>query len=68
MLSLDPLARDMKVLSDWETMQCRFPPTFKVARNAVTETYNKKRTPSYTDRILFNSFPGFRQNAHRSKT
>ena len=57
----------MKVLSDWETMQCRFPPTFKVTRDKVTETYNKKRAPSYTDRILFNSMPGFRQNLHISE-
>ena len=48
------------LLSDWKTVQCDFPPTFKVARAKRAEEYNPKRIPSYTDRILFKSFPGFR--------
>jgi hypothetical protein len=48
------------LLSDWKTVQCDFPPTFKVARGKRAEEYNPKRIPSYTDRILFKSFPGFR--------
>ena len=60
--SYDELLREIaqcRVLSDWQTCQCRFPPTFKVERNAAKEVYKANRTPSYTDRILFNSLRGF---------
>ena len=59
----DELLREVgafNVLSDWKTIQCDFAPTFKVSRCKPTEEYNPKRVPSYTDRILFKSFPGFR--------
>ena len=39
-------------LVGFETPYCNFPPTFKVARQDGY-AYNVKRSPSYTDRILF---------------
>ncbi|KAL7574301.1 hypothetical protein ACA910_012544 [Epithemia clementina (nom. ined.)] len=38
-----------------ETMPCLFPPTFKVFRGVPGIVYKGKRTPSYTDRILYRS-------------
>jgi hypothetical protein len=38
-------------LVGFTTPQCEFPPTFKVHRQ-TGYTYNEKRSPSYTDRIL----------------
>jgi hypothetical protein len=43
-----------KCLVGYETPYCNFNPTFKVARHDGY-TYNPKRSPSYTDRILFKS-------------
>lgn len=40
------------VLSGFQTAYCNFPPTFKVDRQHGYR-YNPKRSPSYTDRILF---------------
>jgi len=40
------------VLSGFKTAYCNFPPTFKVDRQHGY-LYNPKRSPSYTDRILF---------------
>lgn len=37
----------------------RFKPTFKVERDVVEPVYNKKRTPSYCDRVLWRSQMGF---------
>jgi endonuclease/exonuclease/phosphatase family metal-dependent hydrolase len=39
--------------------QYNFPPTFKVARGTEDIEYNPKRSPAWTDRILWRSFPGF---------
>eukprot|EP00934_Nitzschia_sp_Nitz4_P003569 Nitzschia sp. Nitz4//scaffold66_size103028//32655//37048//NITZ4_004495-RA/size103028-processed-gene-0.116-mRNA-1//-1//CDS//3329556341//3559//frame0 len=39
-------------LSGFQTPLCHFPPTFKVERQAGY-AYNEKRSPSYTDRILY---------------
>jgi len=39
-------------LVGFQTAYCNFPPTFKVGRNDGY-VYNVKRSPSYTDRILF---------------
>jgi hypothetical protein len=36
-----------------------FPPTFKVERGTEDLEYNAKRSPAWTDRILWRSFPGF---------
>ena len=44
--------RDKECLVGWRTPYCNFDPTFKVARQDGYE-YNVKRSPSYTDRILF---------------
>ena len=45
-----------------EKIRRDFKPTFKVARDKVEETYNIKRLPAYTDRVLYKSYPGFRNN------
>eukprot|EP00980_Cylindrotheca_fusiformis_P009777 scaffold2156_cov115-Cylindrotheca_fusiformis.AAC.2 len=44
------------LLVGFETLPCLFPPTFKVEREPGY-SYKRQRTPSYTDRILFNSLP-----------
>jgi hypothetical protein len=41
-------------LVGFTTPLCSFPPTFKVLRQAGYN-YNKKRSPSYTDRILYHT-------------
>lgn len=65
-----------RVLGGFTAMQPHFPPTFKrvrdlaidVAIHAKPDTestymfFNSKRLPSYTDRVLYKSLPGF---AHR---
>ncbi|KAG7344662.1 hypothetical protein IV203_019011 [Nitzschia inconspicua] len=43
-----------KCLVGYDTPYCNFAPTFKVARHKGYQ-YNIKRSPSYTDRILFKS-------------
>eukprot|EP00934_Nitzschia_sp_Nitz4_P004460 Nitzschia sp. Nitz4//scaffold28_size193895//5587//8745//NITZ4_001620-RA/size193895-processed-gene-0.245-mRNA-1//-1//CDS//3329545847//4450//frame0 len=51
----DELARALHkkhCLSGFRTPYCNFDPTFKVARQGGYQ-YNEKRSPSYTDRILF---------------
>jgi len=48
-------------LAEFTTLPCNFPPTFKVARCEGYE-YNEKRTPSYTDRILWKSADGLKDN------
>eukprot|EP00797_Seminavis_robusta_P023501 Sro387_g132040.2 (641) ;mRNA; f:18860-20782 len=40
-------------LFGFTTPPCHFPPTFKVERDQVGYKYQPKRTPSYTDRILW---------------
>jgi hypothetical protein len=39
-----------------------FAPTFKVARHEAKEVYNEKRTPSWTDRVVFKSITGRRDH------
>jgi hypothetical protein len=56
----DELQQGLKkndLLCRFETLPCLFSPTFKVKRQEGF-VYNEKRTPSYTDRILFTSFDG----------
>lgn len=48
-------------LAGFKTLPCNFPPTFKVARGEGY-SYNEKRTPSYTDRILWKSAHGVEDN------
>jgi hypothetical protein len=53
----DELAHAMEendCLSAFKTLKCHFPPTFKVHRMDGYR-YNEKRSPSYTDRILYNA-------------
>jgi len=56
----DELAKALEkneCLVGFKTLPCNFPPTFKVARGEGYQ-YNEKRTPSYTDRILWKSAAG----------
>ena len=58
--NFDELNKGIKrgdLLFGFETLDCLFPPTFKVQRETGF-TYKKQRTPSYTDRILFKSAEG----------
>ncbi|KAL7551028.1 hypothetical protein ACHAWF_014223 [Thalassiosira exigua] len=60
----DELAMALKkkeCLVGFNTLPCNFPPTFKVARGEGYH-YNEKRTPSYTDRILWKSADGMADN------
>lgn len=45
--------RDKRCLVGFQTPLCWFPPTFKVTRDTSEYVYNDKRSPSYTDRILY---------------
>lgn len=49
------------LLSGFTTLQCNFPPTFKLERETGL-VYKKQRTPSYTDRILFKSADGLQNS------
>ncbi|KAL3781536.1 hypothetical protein ACHAW5_005433 [Stephanodiscus triporus] len=53
--------RKKECLVGFTTLPCNFPPTFKVARVEGYQ-YNEKRTPSYTDRILWKSSDGLARN------
>lgn len=56
----DELSRalsEKKCLVGWKTPYCNFDPTFKVARKDGY-SYNPKRSPSYTDRILYRTMDG----------
>ncbi|KAL3907175.1 MAG: hypothetical protein SGILL_008977 [Bacillariaceae sp.] len=44
--------RNNDCLAGFKTPKCHFPPTFKVHR-MDGYTYNEKRSPSYTDRVLY---------------
>eukprot|EP00526_Cylindrotheca_closterium_P002273 CAMPEP_0113619994 /NCGR_PEP_ID=MMETSP0017_2-20120614/10174_1 /TAXON_ID=2856 /ORGANISM="Cylindrotheca closterium" /LENGTH=946 /DNA_ID=CAMNT_0000529621 /DNA_START=17 /DNA_END=2857 /DNA_ORIENTATION=- /assembly_acc=CAM_ASM_000147 len=50
-----------ELLVDFDTLPCDFNPTFKVERTHGYD-YKDQRIPSYTDRILFKSAPGLRNN------
>ncbi|ETW09428.1 hypothetical protein H310_00033 [Aphanomyces invadans] len=50
-----------KVLAGWHTAPCNFPPTFKRLRGKVDE-FTQQRVPSYCDRVLWKSLPGFAAN------
>lgn len=55
---LGTLLKEKKVFVGWETPAPTFKPTFKVKR-AENLTYIKKRVPSWCDRVLTKSLPGF---------
>ena len=48
-------------LAGFQTLQCNFHPTFKVNRE-LGFNYQEKRTPSYTDRILWKSAHGLKDD------
>ena len=48
-------------LAGFQTLQCNFHPTFKVNRELGFH-YQEKRTPSYTDRILWKSAHGLKDD------
>ena len=50
------------MLCDWTPLPLNFAPTFKVERGSAEELYNPKRLPSYTDRMLVRSFPGYKDD------
>lgn len=52
--------KEGKVLGGFQALIPNFPPTFKVDRGVVGPKYQEKRIPSWTDRILFRSLPGFK--------
>lgn len=43
------------LMPGWELPRCEFPPTFKVRKGQIKETYNTKRIPAWCDRVLFKS-------------
>jgi hypothetical protein len=49
---------DKKVFVGWSTQPPNFKPTFKV-KKAYDLAYNNKRVPSWCDRVLWKSLPGF---------
>jgi len=51
---LEKALREKKILCGFRTPMCKFCPTFKLERRSGFH-YDKKRTPSYTDRILWKS-------------
>jgi len=53
--------KQKECLVGFSTLPCHWPPTFKVARGEGYQ-YNEKRTPSYTDRILWKSAEGMTNN------
>jgi len=62
--SHDELCRGIEsgdLLTDFKTLPCMFPPTFKVEREA-SFVYKKQRTPSYTDRILYKSMKSLKKH------
>jgi hypothetical protein len=69
--------RDNRALNGFTALQPSFPPTFKRIRHIqipkqgdkwnlttsnITDYYDEKRWPSFTDRILHKSMPGFAPN------
>ncbi|ETV80101.1 hypothetical protein H257_06494 [Aphanomyces astaci] len=50
-----------KVLAGWHTVPCEFAPTFKRLRGKEHE-FTQQRVPSYCDRVLWKSLPGFESN------
>ena len=62
--SYDELSKGLEngdLLVDFQTLACAFNPTFKVKRTSGYR-YNKQRTPSYTDRILYRSAKGLQSH------
>ena len=50
----DFAAPDLRRLLTWrDARPSAFPPTFKVERGTAATTYNEKRIPAYTDRVLY---------------
>ena len=50
-----------RVFNGWTTPDCNWMPTFKVQRRSGY-LYNAKRSPSFTDRVLYRSLPGAAKN------
>eukprot|EP00041_Stephanoeca_diplocostata_P000635 m.15900 g.15900 ORF g.15900 m.15900 type:complete len:361 (-) comp10818_c0_seq4:150-1232(-) len=48
-----------EVLYGWRTTKPRFAPTFKVTRHTPEHVYERKRIPSYCDRVLWTALSGF---------
>jgi hypothetical protein len=58
LLAGDQLKREIaagRTLHGFNEAPIVFAPTFKVARHEAKEVYNEKRTPSWTDRVVFKS-------------
>jgi len=51
--------RQGEVFHGFVTPRCNFNPTFKVTKDMREYKYNPKRTPSYTDRILYKTCDGY---------
>lgn len=51
--------RQGEVFHGFVTPKCNFNPTFKVTKGMREYKYNPKRTPSYTDRILYKTCNGY---------
>ena len=51
--------RQGEVFHGFATPRCNFNPTFKVTKDMREYKYNPKRTPSYTDRILYKTCDGY---------
>ena len=47
-----------RVLADWRTTPPTFKPTFKLAPGTKEFQYDRKRVPSWCDRVLWKSLPG----------
>lgn len=43
------------LMPGWDLPKPEFPPTFKVRKGQIKETYNTKRIPAWCDRVLFKS-------------
>lgn len=53
---------EKKALLGWELVPPTFAPTFKRERLAAEPTFNPQRVPSYCDRVLYKSLPGWKSN------
>lgn len=52
--------KKQKVFYSFQEGQYNFEPTFKVGKGEKGYVYDPKRSPAWTDRILWRSFPGFK--------
>eukprot|EP00040_Diaphanoeca_grandis_P008318 m.44890 g.44890 ORF g.44890 m.44890 type:complete len:646 (+) comp19806_c0_seq2:334-2271(+) len=51
-----------KAFCEWNTPKPTFAPTFKMLPQTEGNNYQRKRIPSYTDRILYKSLGGFHKD------